>query len=231
MPKVFLTVKLFQMKSQLHFFQTPPRKYYLHFFVIIMINLIACNKTTVDSPQVTTPHYNPTTVKVLEKLTNIPIQGASVTIIKCSGYDAVLGCTGSVESTVLHTNNQGEVTFNVPDNLKALKISHEKYWTTVESLAGSIKLTPMCTLKINVKRVNTNSQNDTAQLGVNDAECFRPECAFGRYTFVLPGDTTIYAPGFGNSSTHLMWSSTTTMILDTSVSVNKFDTASLNVIF
>ncbi len=229
------------MKSQLYSHQPFLRKHdafmkpYFICLLLVITNLVACNKALVEHPQLTAPNaapgQTPITIQVLEKLTNIPVEGAAIALQKCAHYDNVFGCVSYSIFDVLHTNSAGEVTFIRPPDLGAYEVTHSNYWKSYQSngSVGSITLTPKCTLKINIKRVNTYSQHDQLSLQIQEAECYSYNCSYGKYTLGLPIDTVFYATGFGNTDNRIIWTASNTMQKMPLVFVNRFDTATVSI--
>jgi hypothetical protein len=223
------------MKNQLYSNQPFHGRPYFIFFLLVITNLVSCNKGAVENIQLTSPNAGPgnppMTIRVLEKLTNVPIEGAEIALQKCARYDNVFGCVSYSIFDVLHTNSAGEVTFIRPPDLEAYEVTHPNYWKAYESngSVSSITLTPKCTLKINIERVNSYSQTTSLSLQIQEADCYSYNCSFGRYTLGLPADTVIYVPGFGNTNNRVIWSAGNTSQEMPLVFVNRFDTATINI--
>src|SRR4026209_2729768 len=81
-------------------------KHYYYIFPILALTIVSgCSKQ--NSTRATTPPANNLlTITVIERNTNKPIAGATVSLLKCSNYDFQFGGTGYSTYTTVTTNSE-----------------------------------------------------------------------------------------------------------------------------
>jgi hypothetical protein len=176
-------------------------KHYYYIFSILAITVVpGCSKqNSTTTPPATTPANNPLTITVIEKNTNKPIAGATVSLQKCSNYDFVFGCIRYSTFTTLTTNTEGKVTYSGNTNIEQILVDANKYWNFYEkSRIQNVILIPKTIIEINVKREKTYASTDILWIGQNRyLDDLKP--------IGLPIDTTIYIDGLGYSENKIYW--------------------------
>jgi len=172
-------------------------KHYYYIFPILALTIVSgCSKqnsTTATTP----PANNLLTITVIERNTNKPIAGATVSLLKCSNYDFQFGCTGYSTYTTVTTNSEGKAT--LPSKPDEIKVEANKYWTLYKKtdIQNAI-LTPKTSIEINVKREKTYAPTDILWIG--QERYFNDLKSIG-----LPVDTIVYIDGYGYSENKIYW--------------------------
>lgn len=165
-------------------------------FLVISIAL-GCSKqnsTTTTPP----PSNNIMTFTVVEKTTNKPIAGATVSLQKCSNYDFVFGCTAYSTFMTLTSNTEGKVTYSANTSIAKIQVEANKYWTLYKSGLQDMVLTPKNVIEVNVKREKTYAPTDILWIGQN-------RFLYDLKPIGLPADTTVYIDGYGYSDNKIYW--------------------------
>lgn len=178
--------------------QAKTMKYYYFFSILAVTILLGCSKqNSTTTPPATTPANNPFTITVIERTTNKPIAGATVSLQKCSNYDSQFGCTAYSTFTTLTTNTEGKATSAM--GADQIKVDANKYWTLYKKTdIQNVILTPKTSIEVNVKRVNTYAPTDILWIGQD--RYFTDLKGIG-----LPVDTIVYIDGYGYAENKIYW--------------------------
>src|SRR4030095_2272727 len=137
----FLNAMSIQAKTMKH--------YYYVFSILAIIIVSGCSK---QNSTTAPPANNPFTITVIERTTNKPIAGATVSLQKCSYYDNQFGCTAYSTFATLTTNTEGKATSAI-GVVDQIKVEANKYWTLYKKTdIQNIILTPKTSIEVNVKR-------------------------------------------------------------------------------
>jgi hypothetical protein len=171
-------------------------KLYYVFSILAITILSGCSKQ--NSTTTAPPANNSFTITVVERNTNKPIAGATVSLLKCSNYDFVFGCTGYSTFATLTTNTEGKATTTF--GADEIKVEANKYWTLYKKTdIQNVILTPKNRIEVNVKRDKIYAPTDILWIGQNRyLDNLKP--------IGLPIDTTIYIDGYGSSENKIYWS-------------------------
>jgi hypothetical protein len=194
------------------------------------ISFQGCKKIDFNIPP--PPPPDPVTLLVLEKTSNKPVGFATVTLKRCSKYDAVFGCVSYASINSYITNSAGVVTFSPPSNYEAFEITHKDYWDAW----NSVILTPKCTIKTIINKISANPPGDILYVIVQDPNCNFLGCLNEAHSLHIPIDTVLYTTGSGNSDNQVAWHIINSSSIDTlqvhtvgPFYVNGFDTAIVNI--
>ena len=203
-------------------------KLYYVFSILAITILSGCSKQ--NSTTTAPPANNSFTITVIERTTNKPIAGATVSLQNCSNRDFVFGCTAYSTFTTLTTNTEGKATSAF--GADQIKVDANKYWTLYKKTGiQNVILTPKTSIEVNVKREKTYSSTDILWIGQN--RIFNDLKPIG-----LPADTTVYIDGYGYSENKIYWyiNYLSGGIINTSIGgsspdfyVNGFDTARIQI--
>lgn len=171
-------------------------KLYYVFSILAITILSGCSKQ--NSTTTAPPANNSFTITVIERTTNKPIAGATVSLQKCSNRDFVFGCTAYSTFTTLTTNTEGKATTTF--GADQIKVEANKYWTLYKKTdIQNVVLTPKTSIEVNVKREKTYAPTDILWIG--------------QYTYFddlkgigLPVDTIVYIDGYGYAENKIYWS-------------------------
>jgi hypothetical protein len=169
-----------------------------HYYYVLAITIVSgCSKqNSTITPPANTP-LTPLTITVIEKITNKPIAGATVSLRKCSNYDFQFGCTAYSTFNTLTTNTEGKVTFS--SNPDEIKVEANKYWTLYKKTdIRNVILTPKNSIELHVKREKTYAPTDILWIG--QYRFFNDLKAIG-----LPIDTIVYVDGYGYAENKIYW--------------------------
>ena len=172
------------------------KKTRLKFYVFTILAITILSGCSKQNPTTTPPANNPFIISVLERNTNKPIAGATVSLLKCSNYDFVFGCTGYSTYSTLTTNSEGKVTASKADEIK---VEANKYWTLYKKTdIQNVILNPKTTIEVNVKREKTYAPTDILWIGQD--RYFNDLKGIG-----LPVDTIVYIDGYGYAENKIYW--------------------------
>lgn len=177
--------------------QAKTMKYYYYVFLILAIIIASgCSKQDSTIPP---PANSPFIITVIEKTTNRPIAGASVSLRKCSNYDFQFGCIAHSTFTTLTTNAEGKATYSGNTNIDEIKVDANKYWSLYQKTGiQNVILTPKTSIEVNVKREKTYAPTDILWIGQD--RYFMDLKPIG-----LPVDTIVYIDGYGYSENKIYW--------------------------
>jgi hypothetical protein len=155
----------------------------------------------------------PKSIVVLEKVTRMPIAGASVDLLRCAQSIPVFGCTGYDTSPIrtLTTDAAGKV--SLPSGVKphAIRFRHPDFWEQLieGNVSSEILVSPNAWARIRMKRTgNYNAGSTVSVMATRPCE----ECgiikSFFLYSgsFTAPLDTTFTVLVQANESTTVSWS-------------------------
>lgn len=207
-------------------------RYYLISISAIFI-LSGCSKPgSTTPPPASTPPANPLTFTVIEKSTNKPIAGATVSLQRCSNYDSQFGCVAYSTFATLTTNADGKVKYSGNSSIDRIRVEADNYWLQIQRTpVQDVILTPKTRIEVNVKRENTYASTDILSIGQN-------KYIGDLKTIGLPMDTTVYIDGYGHAENKIYWyiNYLNNGIINTSTGgsspdfyINGFDTARIQI--
>lgn len=198
--------------------------------------LVACTKY--DEPDYSSPSYYESHISVREYVTNIPIAGAKVTLLKCNQLDIEFGCiNGYTPVGTFITDSSGKAAYNNGIRWYYVEVSRDGYWRE-RSRHSWVILNPVCYLKVRLVKNSTLSPD----MMVYVAAIRSPGLSGFYYNYKNVGqplDTTFYLRGTGNTETAVWWYIKAKDSSDRNVQVQKtaptyihrFDTAQVTVIY
>ena len=124
--------------------------------VSILIYLVSCSKKDINAEPPVTPHN----IEVYEHKTNIPVQGASVKLKRCTKYDIEFGCQQTGVFASYFTGTDGTANISDQDYHKCdegMVIEKPGYWPQAASL-GRNEITPEGLVQVTIKKIHENNR-------------------------------------------------------------------------
>ncbi|MFD2203231.1 hypothetical protein [Shivajiella indica] len=202
--------------------------------IILSLAFFGCED---DSPEPDIPQK--LKITTLEKVSRIPVPDATISLYKCSNFDAVFGCTKYQVVKTLKTNVNGEVEYSPINGVEAMEASHPDYWDNFnKAYYGEILLSPNSWVKLQLQKIGDYNPGSYVHLQVT-REC--NNCGMLPYkinfneNIGLPADTTFVIKVEGTENTTIFWEviSPPAGVVNADASepfvVSKFDTLSMKI--
>ncbi|MGH2566415.1 MAG: hypothetical protein ACRDE5_17990 [Ginsengibacter sp.] len=192
--------------------------------------LICCKKNNSSDSGT----HNIITLRVLESVTQKPVPGAIVSLLKCTQPNLDFSCSHYEAIKTLTTNSNGEFEFD-ESLVDRIAVSASNYWSNETIHWTDIYLAPFAWINVHAVKVNSYPTKSRLNLLVqnNAGNFYDTQLLLND----VPDDTTTTITCVGNANSYLIWSVVDSLsnIITGSMRqtqpqfINAFDTLHLNI--
>jgi hypothetical protein len=180
------------------------------FYFAVLLGLLlypsSCSKKNSNSTQ--NPTNNPYKVEVYEYKSNLPVQGASVKLNRCTKYDFEFGCQAIGTFSNYTTDAEGIAMLRDADYAKCdegIVIEKSGYWSMPGGVGRNL-INPEGFVQATVKKVNDYSMNNHFFILDSNENYQGASGPWRKVVDIFPiNDTTIQFKAFGGQINHLKW--------------------------
>lgn len=180
----------------------------IFYFAVLLSMLLysgSCSKKNSDSTQNPTNH--PYKVEVYEYKSNLPVQGASVKLNRCTKYDFEFGCQAIGSFATYTTDAEGITRISDGDYTKCdegIVIEKSGYWS-IDGGFGKNLINPEGSVQATVKKINEYSADNHFFI-LDSNENYQGGSGPWKKLVDIPiTDTIIQFKAFGGQVNYLKW--------------------------